>query len=125
LIQPAISFTVCFSAPLLPERLEEAVNALLLGSNRFIIAEVPHNIRRILMTRAFVLLNVETGSEDNVLKQLKKISAVEEAYVSYGVYDLVIKAKADTMEELKDAVAHKIRVINQVQSTLTLIMMEE
>jgi len=77
------------------------------------------------MPRAFVLLNVETGSEDNVLKQLKKIGVVEEAYVSYGVYDLIIKVKADTMEELKEAVTHKIRTTNLVKSTLTLIMTEE
>jgi DNA-binding Lrp family transcriptional regulator len=77
------------------------------------------------MTRAFVLLNVETGSEDNVLKQLKQIGVVEAAYVSYGVYDLIMKIKADTMEELKEAVTHKIRTINQVRSTLTLIIMEE
>lgn len=77
------------------------------------------------MPRAFVLLNVESSSEDNVLKQLKNIRFVEEAYVSYGVYDIIIKVKADTMEDLKEAVTHKIRTINQVRSTLTLIMMEE
>ena len=77
------------------------------------------------MPRAYVLFNVESGSEENVLKQLKNINNVEEAYVSYGVYDLVIRVKANTMEELKDAVTHKIRTIKQVRSTLTLIMMEE
>jgi DNA-binding Lrp family transcriptional regulator len=77
------------------------------------------------MPHAFVMLNVETGSEDNVLKQLRKIGVVEEAYVSYGVYDLVLKVKANTMEELKEAVTHKIRTINQVKSTLTLIVIEE
>ena len=76
------------------------------------------------MQRAYVLLNVETGSEDNVLKQLKSLGVVEEAYVSYGVYDLIIKIKADTMEELKEVVTRKIRTTNQVQSTLTLIMTE-
>ena len=77
------------------------------------------------MPHAYVLLNVETGAEDKVVRQLKNIAFVEEAYVSYGVYDLIIKVKADTMEELKEAVTHKIRAINQVRSTLTLIMMEE
>jgi DNA-binding Lrp family transcriptional regulator len=77
------------------------------------------------MPRAYVLFNVESGSEDNVLKQLRNINNVEEAYVSYGVYDLVVRVKADTMEELKDSVTHKIRTIKQVRSTLTLIMMEE
>jgi DNA-binding Lrp family transcriptional regulator len=77
------------------------------------------------MPRAYVLFNVESGSEDNVLKQLRNLNNVEEAYVSYGVYDLVVRIKANTMEELKDSVTHKIRTIKQVRSTLTLIMMEE
>jgi DNA-binding Lrp family transcriptional regulator len=77
------------------------------------------------MPKAFILLNVETGSEDSVLKQLSKIGVVEEAYVSYGVYDLILKVRADTMEELKEAVTHKIRAADKVKSTLTLIMMEE
>ncbi|MGA3288864.1 MAG: Lrp/AsnC ligand binding domain-containing protein [Candidatus Bathyarchaeia archaeon] len=77
------------------------------------------------MPRAYVLFNVESGSEDTVLKQLRNLNNVEEAYVSYGVYDLVVRIKADTMEELKDSVTHKIRTIKQVRSTLTLIMMEE
>ncbi len=77
------------------------------------------------MPRAFVLLNVATGSEDEVLKQLKNIETVEESYVSYGVYDLIIKVKADTMENLKNTVTQKIRSINQVRSTLTLIMVED
>lgn len=77
------------------------------------------------MPRAFVLLNVESGSEGNVLKELKNVGAVKEAYVSYGVYDLITTVKTDTLDELKEIVTHKIRAINQVRSTLTLIMMEE
>ena len=77
------------------------------------------------MPRAFVLLNVEAGSEDNVLEQIKKIGVAEEVYVSYGVYDLILKVKADSMEELKEVVTYKIRALNKVRSTLTLMMTEE
>jgi DNA-binding Lrp family transcriptional regulator len=76
------------------------------------------------MPRAFILANVETGSEDNVIKNLRKNGFVEEVYVSNSPYDLIIKVKTETMEDLKEAV-HKIRTANQVKSTLTLIMMEE
>jgi len=74
------------------------------------------------MTYAYILLNVEGGTEDNVLKQVRSIEGVTEAYVSYGVYDLIVKVSADNMQELKDIVTHKIRQINDVQSTLTLLM---
>ena len=77
------------------------------------------------MPRAFILLNVESGSEDTVLKQLKSLEAVKEAYVSYGVYDLIIRIKADTMDALKDSVTNKIRTISKVRSTLTLIVTDE
>ena len=77
------------------------------------------------MPRAFILVNVESGAEEQALKQLKSIEGVEESYVTYGVYDLMVRVKANTMEELKDIVTHKIRTSKQVRSTLTLIMMEE
>jgi DNA-binding Lrp family transcriptional regulator len=77
------------------------------------------------MPRAFVLINVESGSEDEVLRELKKLEGVEEAYFSYGVYDLITRVKADTMENLKDMVSRRVRTLNKVRSTLTLIMMEE
>ena len=77
------------------------------------------------MPRAFILVNVEPGTEEQVIKQLKSIDGVEESYVTYGVYDLILRAKAETMEELKDFISRKIRTSKQVHSTLTLIMMEE
>jgi len=77
------------------------------------------------MPRAYVLINVESGSEDEVIRELNKIEGVEEALFSYGVYDIISKVKADSMEKLKDLVTYKIRMISKVRSTLTLIMMEE
>jgi len=77
------------------------------------------------MPQAFVLINVESGAEEEVVSQLKKVEGVEEAYYSYGVYDIISKVKADSMEKLKDLVTRKIRTLNRVRSTLTLIMMEE
>jgi len=70
-------------------------------------------------------LIVETGAEDKVLSQLKTLNEVEESYVSYGVYDLIIKVKAETMEKLKEVVTSRIRAISQVRETLTFIMIEE
>lgn len=77
------------------------------------------------MSQAFVLFNVESGSEDQVLKDTKDIGGVQEAYVAYGVYDLIIKVKADSMEQLKEVVTHRLRAIKNVRSTLTLILTEE
>ena len=77
------------------------------------------------MPRAFILFNVESGSEDNVLQELRRIDGIQEAYVSYGVYDLIARIKTDTMEKLKDTISHQVRTIQKVRSSLTLIMMDE
>ena len=77
------------------------------------------------MPKAFVLINVESGSEEEVLEQIKKIEGVEEAYYSYGVYDIIAKIKAETMAKLRETVTQRMRIISKVRSTLTLIMMEE
>ena len=77
------------------------------------------------MPKAFVLINVESGSEENILEEIRKTEGVEEAYFSYGVYDIITKVKANSMEKLRETVTRKVRTINRVRSTLTLIMMEE
>ncbi len=77
------------------------------------------------MSRAYVLLTVASGEEDNVLNELAKIKGVEESYFSYGVYDVIVKVKTESMETLKKLVTNKIRSLNQVRSTLTLIRIEE
>jgi DNA-binding Lrp family transcriptional regulator len=50
---------------------------------------------------AFVLISAELGSEAEVLKKLKKIEGVEEAFTVYGVRDIIAKVDAETMDELK------------------------
>ena len=77
------------------------------------------------MPSAYVLINTESGSEDYVLKQIRTIGAVKEAYVSYGVYDLIVKVRAEAMDELKEIVSYKIRSLDKVRSTLTLMMVDE
>jgi DNA-binding Lrp family transcriptional regulator len=77
------------------------------------------------MPKAFVLINVESGAEEEVVKELRTIDGVEESYFSYGVYDIITKVNAESMEKLKEMVTRRIRTLSRVRSTLTLIMMEE
>jgi len=76
------------------------------------------------MPMAFVLINAEIGSEEEVLKELNKVEGVVEAFVVYGVYDVVAKIRADTMDKLKDVVTWHVRRLNKVRSTLTMIVVE-
>ena len=77
------------------------------------------------MPKAFVLINTETGFMNEVLKELSKIEGVKEAYSVYGVYDIIAKVEAETMDGLKDIVTWKIRRISNVRTTLTMIVIEE
>ncbi len=76
------------------------------------------------MPVAFVLINAEIGSEDEVGKELRKIPNVRESYIVYGVYDIVAKVEADSMDKLKEIVTWKIRRLDKVRSTLTMIVVE-
>jgi len=76
------------------------------------------------MPLAFILLNVETGAEKEVLESLKKIPEVKASYVVYGVYDIVIMLESSTLDKLREMVTKKIRQMDNVRSTMTMIVME-
>jgi len=73
---------------------------------------------------AFVLINSEIGSEGEVLRELKKMDGVKEAYTVYGVYDVIAKVEACSMDKLKDIITWRIRKLEKVRSTLTMIVIE-
>jgi DNA-binding Lrp family transcriptional regulator len=74
---------------------------------------------------AFVLINTELGSETDVLNDIKKVDGVNEVFAVYGTYDIVAKVKAETMEKLKEIVTVRIRKVNNVRATLTLMSSED
>jgi DNA-binding Lrp family transcriptional regulator len=75
-----------------------------------------------LLATAFVLINAEIGAESEVLKGLKDIPEVKEAHMVYGVYDIIARIQTETMQELKDIISWKIRRLDKVRSTLTMIV---
>lgn len=76
------------------------------------------------MPTAFVLINAELGKEEGILKELRSIATVKEAHFVYGVYDIIAKVEADSMEKLKEIVTFKIRRLTDVRSTLTMTVAE-
>jgi DNA-binding Lrp family transcriptional regulator len=77
------------------------------------------------MPTAFVSINTEIGSESDVLKELKKVEGVVEASAVYGVYDIMAKVKADSIDKLKEIVTWHVRRLDNVKATLTMIVVEE
>lgn len=70
------------------------------------------------------MINTEMGGENEVLKALMNIQGVKEAYVVYGVYDIVAKIAAPDIETLKRIVTTSIRKMPKVKSTLTMMVVE-
>lgn len=76
------------------------------------------------MATAYVLVNADVGKENDVLKELRNVPSVKEAYFVYGVYDIVAKIETNDVRELKEVVLTKIRRLHYVRSTLTMIVRE-
>jgi len=81
------------------------------------------------MPIAYVLINSELGTDVDVISQIKKIFENEkissfEIQGVYGVFDIVIKISSDD-EKLRNLITNKIRKIKQVQSTLTMMVIEK
>lgn len=76
------------------------------------------------MLTAFVLINTEIGSEFDVLEKLKNVEGVEEAHNLWGVYDIIARIKADTMDKLTFIISKKLEEIGKVNAKLTMITTE-
>ena len=81
------------------------------------------------MATAYVLLNSDLGSDVTIISEIKEKLVDEnvkfEVRGVYGVYDIVLKLTSDDAEKLRALITNKIRKINRVQSTLTMIVIEE
>ncbi|WP_455277135.1 Lrp/AsnC ligand binding domain-containing protein [[Eubacterium] cellulosolvens] len=77
------------------------------------------------MTKAFVLINSDLGKEENLIEEIRSIDDVKEAYLTFGVYDIIAKVQTKNMNYLKELVAFKIRRLKDVRSTLTMTVAEK
>lgn len=73
---------------------------------------------------AFILAKVESGKDREVLGQIKKLKEAKRAYPTYGTYDLIVEVQFDTSKELDSFVFDKIRLIDGIRETATLICSE-
>ena len=76
------------------------------------------------MPIAFVCINTEPASMAEVLQKVRAIEGLEEAEMTYGVYDVIVRVKGDTMDELKEIITKRIRKIENVRTTLTMMVVE-
>lgn len=82
------------------------------------------------MPTAYVLLNSDLGSDESIINEVKQILDQEgdityEVQGVYGVYDIVLKLSSSDSNKLRSVITNKIRKISKVQSTLTMMVIEE
>lgn len=73
------------------------------------------------MTKAFILINCELGSEKQIISDLKVIDCVKDVCGVFGAYDIVINVESETFEKLRQLIIWKIRKIDNIRSTMTLM----
>ena len=77
------------------------------------------------MHSAFVLMNAELGKETQIVNELEKIPNVKEVYPVYGVYDVMMVIESDSMEALRETITSKVRKLDGIKSTLTMIIVKD
>ena len=76
------------------------------------------------MATAYVLINCELGSEEEIIKQLNELEGVTEVHGTFGAYDILSKIESSSVESLRETITWKIRKIDKIRSTLTLMGIE-
>ena len=82
------------------------------------------------MPTTYILINSDLGSDVEIIKKIKQIldneSGIQyEVQGVYGVYDIIVKITANSMDLLRSIITNKIRKIDKVYSTLTMMVIEE
>ena len=76
------------------------------------------------MANAYILINCEIGSEEEVITALKNIDSIKEVHGTFGAYDVLAKIESPQVEDLRETITWKIRKIAKIRSTLTLMGIE-
>ena len=76
------------------------------------------------------MINSNLGTDVQIIKEVKELLANQsdvklEIQGVYGVYDIIVKLSSDNGEKLRSIVTDDIRKIENVQSTLTMLVIEQ
>jgi len=82
------------------------------------------------VSTAYILINSDLGTDVSIIKYLNKTLSEEkdiqfEVDGVYGVYDIIVKLTSENGETLRGIITNKVRTIDHVQSTLTMMVIEE
>ncbi len=72
------------------------------------------------MHLGYVLLNCDLGAEEYIVEELRQITEIKNAYLTFGAYDIIAEIHANSQEDFEKTVSSKIRKLARVVSTMTL-----
>ena len=83
-----------------------------------------------MLPTSYILINSDLGTDESIITKIKEILGDEnniqyEIQGVYGVFDIVLKLSSDDINTLRSTITNKIRKISSVQSTLTMMVIEE
>jgi DNA-binding Lrp family transcriptional regulator len=73
------------------------------------------------METLYLLVETEMNRLEEVMRKIKAIPHVVEVEAVTGPFDLIVKVRADHINEALDIVIHKIRKIPGIKGTETLV----
>ncbi len=76
------------------------------------------------MVSGFVLMTVGAGREKDVFTGLSNIEEVKGIQMVFGHYDIIVRLESNDLSELSEIVLERIRNIEGVSTTTTLIASE-
>jgi DNA-binding Lrp family transcriptional regulator len=68
---------------------------------------------------AYILIQTEVGKASNVVEEIRRLDGIVEADDVTGPYDVIVKAQADTMDELGKMVVSQVQLVEGITRTLT------
>ncbi len=77
------------------------------------------------MTSAFLFINAQFLFVEDVINKLKEIPEIVDVYKVQGIYDIIARVNSDTEEKLKELVSERIRRIDRITGTVTVIIARE
>lgn len=77
------------------------------------------------MTSAFLFINAELLFIEDVINKLKEVPEIVDIYKVQGIYDIIARVNSDTEEKLKELVSERIRRIDRITGTVTVIIAKE
>ncbi|MCX5151441.1 Lrp/AsnC ligand binding domain-containing protein [Streptomyces sp. NPDC048550] len=71
------------------------------------------------MVQAYILIQTEVGKASSVAESISQIAGVIQAEDVTGPYDVIVRAQADTVDELGRMVVAKVQRVEGITRTLT------